>query len=51
MLWTKYITKNPNVILLGIINATLVYKILQHHLKIYKDDAKTLSIKLYNAEM
>lgn len=51
MLWTKYITRNPNVIILGIINATLVYKILQHHLKIYKDDAKTLSIKLYNAEM
>lgn len=33
------------------INATLIYKILHHHLKIYKDDAKTLSIKLYNAEM
>lgn len=43
----KYITKNPNVILLGIINATIVHKILRHHLKIYKDDAKTLS--LYNA--
>lgn len=51
MVWTKYITRNPNMILLGIINATLVYKILQQHLKIHKDDAKTLSIKLYNAEM